>query len=135
MPATSIPTARKPHTCGNYPCRSTIAPGELYIKHKAFPGEPGNEEGTRPWVIKQCLRCADSGGPWVREHYGVPAQVGMLVTVDGESGNIIGFDSGLRILLDTRKITFAHPTWRMVYFTTRGPVKFGMDDQPAVSRP
>lgn len=126
MPATSIPTARKPHRCGNYPCRGGIAPGELYVRHVAFPGDDGNEEGTRPWVIKQCLTCADSGGPWVRMHYGVPAQVGMRVTVDGQHGNLIGFGSGLLVLLDG-KLAPAHPTWRVVYHTTSGPQRFGME--------
>lgn len=135
MPTTSIPTARKPHQCGNYPpCRGTITPGDLYIKHKAFPSEPGNEDGTRPVELKQCLRCADSGGPWVRQHYGVPAQVGMRVAVDGEPGNIVGFGDGLRVLFDTGQVAPAHPTWRVTYFTTKGPVQFGMDE-PVGRRP
>lgn len=133
MPATSLPTARKSHTCGDYPCRNTISPGELYIKHKVFPGEECNEEGTKPLEIKQCLRCADSGGHWVRQHYGVPARVGMRVTVDGDHGNIVGFGSGLLVLLDG-KLVPAHPTWRVVYHTTAGPQRFGLDE-PAVSRP
>lgn len=37
---------------------ATIAPGHRYLRHVAFPGDDGHEEGTRPWALNECVACA-----------------------------------------------------------------------------
>lgn len=57
-------TARKPHLCTDCSWTpslrgvATIAPGHRYLRHVAFPGDEGHEEGTRPWALLQCVACA-----------------------------------------------------------------------------
>ena len=54
---------------------------------------------------------------YIRDHYGVPAEAGMRVTVDGDPGVITGFDqASLLVLLDgAASPVKAHPTWRVEY--------------------
>ena len=54
---------------------------------------------------------------YIRAVYGVPAQIGGRVTIDGKRGMIAGADGGhLRVLLDADASTvYAHPTWNVVY--------------------
>lgn len=54
---------------------------------------------------------------YIRAFYGVPARVGVHVTIDGKRGMIAGADGGhLRVLLDADASTvYAHPTWNVVY--------------------
>lgn len=61
----------------------------------------------------------ESGLAYIRAFYGVPAQVGGRVTIDGKRGMIAGADGGhLRVLLDVDASTvYAHPTWNVVYHT------------------
>lgn len=55
---TSTRTTRKTRRCSN--CRSTIQPGERYLRHCAAPnGELGN---TRWWHLDECASCAESAG-------------------------------------------------------------------------
>lgn len=126
MPSVKIRTARKPRTCTYYPCTREIAAGDVYVRHVAFPGDEGHEHGTRPWVISECRPCADRPGQWLRERYGVPARVGMRVEVDGASGRIYGFGSGLMVAFDDGGVAPVHPTWRVVYHTSGGPKAYGM---------
>lgn len=56
---------------------------------------------------------------YVREHYGVPAEIGRRVTVDGKPG-IIAEDRGnyIGVNFDSAKpgrIDNAHPTWKVEY--------------------
>jgi len=56
---------------------------------------------------------------YVREHYGVPASIGMRVTVNGKPG-IIAEDMGhhIGVNFDSDKpghISPAHPTWKVEY--------------------
>jgi hypothetical protein len=62
MPTESIRTARKDRPCGTYPCPRYIKAGQRYRRHVAFPGDDGHEEGARPWVIDECVACAESRG-------------------------------------------------------------------------
>jgi hypothetical protein len=62
MPASTVRTARRERPCGSYPCYRTIKPGDRYRRHVAFPGDEGNEQGTRPWVIEECESCAAAYG-------------------------------------------------------------------------
>ena len=71
-------------------------------------------------LLKQKLDMpsADENGlAYIRAFYGVPARVGMHVTIDGKRGMIAGADGGhLRVLLDADASTvYAHPTWNVVY--------------------
>lgn len=57
---------------------------------------------------------------YAREHYGVPAEIGRRVTVNGEPG-IIAEDRGHHIGVNFDKdkpgiIMPAHPTWKVEYF-------------------
>ncbi|GAA2062113.1 hypothetical protein GCM10009839_86520 [Catenulispora yoronensis] len=54
---------------------------------------------------------------YIRDHYGVPARVGVRVTVDGAPGVITGFDqASLLVHLDgDAHPVKAHPTWRVEY--------------------
>ncbi|MBP2331266.1 hypothetical protein JOF56_011651 [Kibdelosporangium banguiense] len=49
-------TARKAFTCQGYRCRLTVAVGEAYARHVAFPGSEVND-GPAPLVLKICERC------------------------------------------------------------------------------
>lgn len=113
----SLRRARKAHPCGNYPCTLQIEPGELYVRHVAFPGEDGHEDGTRPWSIRECVSCADRGGEWVRSHYGVPAHLGGRVVFDGQPGVIVSLHGGsVHVRLDaSKRVVPVHPLWRMEY--------------------
>jgi len=71
-------------------------------------------------LLKQRLDVpsADENGlAYIRAFYGVPAQIGGRVTIDGKRGMIAGADGGhLRVLLDQDASTvYAHPTWNVVY--------------------
>jgi hypothetical protein len=123
--------ARKSHPCGECLCRRTIEPGELYVRHVAFPGDDGHEEGTRPWVIRECFACANERGDWVRQYYKVPARVGMSTHVDGSPCRIVGFTDGITVLRDDGTVTYDHPTWRVVYHTPDGDMEFGMENDNA----
>lgn len=60
--------------------------------------------------------------------YNVPACRGMRVEVDGLKGRILSSDgSGLHILFDSGRKGWAHPTWRVTYFTDECSMKFGYD--------
>lgn len=58
-------------------------------------------------------------GAYVRHFYGVPAEKGMRVVVDGKPGVIAGFvDAYLLVLLDGHtEPGRCHPTWRVQYET------------------
>lgn len=64
MSTTLARTARVPHLCDScYWSPSlrgvpTIGPGHRYLRHVAFPGDDGHEEGTRPWALVECVACA-----------------------------------------------------------------------------
>lgn len=115
----SLHRARTSRTCGNYPCKLSIEPGELYVRHVAFPCDDGHEDGARPWVIEDCFACADRMGEWVRSHYGVPAHLGGRVVFDGQPGTIVSLHGGnVHVRLDaTGKVVPVHPVWRMAYET------------------
>lgn len=56
---------------------------------------------------------------YVREHYGVPAEIGRRVTIDGRPG-VITADRGhyIGVTFDDQKpnmIMNAHPTWKIEY--------------------
>lgn len=57
---------------------------------------------------------------YIRSYYGVPAEVGTRVIVDGEPGVITGFhDARLMVQLDGQPFPVtAHPTWRVTYLPT-----------------
>lgn len=59
MSTTTAHTARKARRCGSYRCLHTIEPGEPYLRHVAFPGDDGYEEGTRPRVMEECRHCIE----------------------------------------------------------------------------
>lgn len=105
MPSVSEHIARKAQDCTSYPCSKEILPGQRYRRHVAFPGDDGHEEGTRPWVIRECDACIRQRdrvrGEWVRRQYGVPAHIDARITFQGRSGRIFDFaGSGLLIWLD-----------------------------------
>jgi len=53
---------------------------------------------------------------WIRGQYGVPAEMGGRVIVDGMPGLIIGTSGPhLAIALDSGGVVPAHPTWHMTY--------------------
>jgi hypothetical protein len=70
--AVRVVRARKNHRCPNY-CDNgkpgTIQPGQLYLRHVAFPGDSdiGNEGF---WVLPECRPCAEERG---RGHLFQPA--------------------------------------------------------------
>lgn len=70
---------------------------------------------------------------YVRKHYGVPAEYGRRVTVDGEPGIIIK-DCGAQIGVnfDARKsnsVACCHPTWRVEYGGIEQPRKITRSQQ------
>lgn len=67
MARTTEHTARRRRQCGSYPCSRSIEPGQQYLRHVAFPGDEGHEEGTRPWVIEECAACAAARGEPIAE--------------------------------------------------------------------
>lgn len=74
------------------------------------------EEGTRPWVLLECAPCVDRHGDWIREHYGVPARLGVQVVFDGQPGVIVALHSGsVYVRLDNGRTVPVHPKWRMEY--------------------
>lgn len=113
----SLHRARKQHECESYRCEQSIEPGDLYVRHVAFPGDEGHEEGDRPWVMRECTVCADRQGAWVRSHYGVAAHLAARVVFDGQPGVIVGLHSGqVHVRLDATKLVVpVHPLWRMEY--------------------
>lgn len=53
---------------------------------------------------------------YIREHYGVPAEVGCRVVVDAHVGVIVGADQAhLLVELTDGRTVSAHPTWRVQY--------------------
>lgn len=56
---------------------------------------------------------------YVRDYYGVPAEIGRRVTVDGEPGVIASdFGAHIGVQFDSQKpsaILPCHPTWRVEY--------------------
>lgn len=64
---------------------------------------------------------------YVRQHYGVPAQVGRRVIVDGQPG-VIAQDRGhhIGVNFDAAKpgvIESCHPTWRVEYLRETATVR------------
>ncbi len=59
MSTISVHTARKARRCGSYRCPHTIEPGETYLRHVAFPGDDGYEQGDRPRVMEECRHCIE----------------------------------------------------------------------------
>lgn len=57
------------------------------------------------------------GRRYIKEAYGVNAEVGQRVIVDGKPGRIIGFDGAyLRVRFDGETVAVnCHPTWRVTY--------------------
>lgn len=117
MPTITVRTARRSRPCGAYPCSRIIAPGQWYVRHVAFPGDDGHEEGTRPRVLSECWHCVDRRGDYVRHQYRVAAHTNGRVTVDGKPGEIVGFTGAyLLVLFDgVKHPSPAHPTWRVRY--------------------
>ncbi|MER7331615.1 MULTISPECIES: hypothetical protein [unclassified Micromonospora] len=119
MPSTTLRTARADRPCAfaRHYEDHTINAGDLYVRSVAFPGDEGHEDGTRPWAMHVCVKCADAQVEWVRHQYQVPATIGCRVTADGKRGRIAGGDgSSLLIVIDgKRRATPWHPTWRMQY--------------------
>ena len=57
-------------------------------------------------------------GQYIREYYGVPAEVGRRITFEGRPGVITSF-GGARILAQVQghdQPVPLHPTWEIVYF-------------------
>ncbi|MFI7608514.1 hypothetical protein ACIBTV_25640 [Micromonospora sp. NPDC049366] len=79
--------------CGGYRCDRKIEAGQLYVRHVAFPGDEGWEEGTVPWVIQQCIGCLTDDLAWIRSYYKVPVTVGMPF-IDGTRSGIVGGAAG-----------------------------------------
>jgi hypothetical protein len=53
---------------------------------------------------------------YIREYYGVPAEVGCRVVVDSHVGVIVGAsDARLLVELADGRTIIAHPTWRVWY--------------------
>lgn len=113
----SLHRARKQHPCESYRCPRMIEPGDLYVRHVAFPGDEGHEEGTRPLVMREAAVCVDEAGSWIRDRYGVPALVGGKVVFDGKPGVIVSLHGGsIHVRLDvTKQVVPVHPMWRMEY--------------------
>ncbi len=116
MSTVSVRTARKERPCGNYPCANSIERGDVYVRHVAFPGDDGHEEGTRPWVIDECSACVDTGLSYVADRYDVPARLGARITFEGEPAVILGRSgAGLLVRLGDDRVVPIHPTWRVEY--------------------
>lgn len=64
---------------------------------------------------------------YIRDHYGVPAEVGRIVVMDGERGIITGARNGhVLVNFDKDKPGFSipcHPTWEMEYLEIGVPRK------------
>jgi hypothetical protein len=59
----------------------------------------------------------------VRDAYGVPAQRGMHVKVNGKVGAIARLDAQyiyVRFASGPRQVVPCHPTWRVTYFSNEG---------------
>lgn len=56
-------TARKRHRCdeASWTGLHFIEPGHRYLRHVAFPGDDVNGS-DRPWVLRQCIACAENRG-------------------------------------------------------------------------
>lgn len=52
-------TARKAFPCGE--CRATVAVGDQYARHAAFPGDDANG-GDRPLTLRLCRSCQTQYG-------------------------------------------------------------------------
>lgn len=70
---------------------------------------------------------------YVRKHYGVPAEYGRRVIVDGEPGIIIK-DCGAQIgvnfdSLKPSHVSYCHPTWRVEYGELAKPRKITRSQQ------
>ncbi len=118
---TTLHRARTAHPCDSYPCDRAIEAGDVYVRHVAFPGEEGHEEGTGPWVIRECEPCVEKYSQWVRDHYGVPAHLGVKVVFDSKPGVIVGLHGGqVHVRLDLGRTVPVHPTWRMEYAEMAG---------------
>jgi hypothetical protein len=113
----SLHRARKQRPCESYRCPVLIEPGDLYVRHVAFPGQEGHEEGVRPLVMREAASCVNEAGSWIRDRYGVAAFVGGRVVFDGQPGVIVDLRGGtVRVRLDaTRQVVPVHPMWRMEY--------------------
>lgn len=108
--------ARTAKPCGSYRCKNTIMPGDLYVRHVAFPSEECREEATTPLVTAECAPCVDGHGDWIRSRYGVPARLGVKVVFDGRSGVIVALYGGsVHVRLDGGETVPVHPMWRMEY--------------------
>lgn len=57
------------------------------------------------------------GKRYIRKYYGVDAEIGQRVIVNGRTGIIVGFDGAhLRVLFDgATYAVICHPRWRVVY--------------------
>lgn len=123
MSTTSERIARKPRPCGAYHCGRTIEPGQRYLRHVAFPGDDGYEEGTRPWVIDECQYCSDTLTDghlsYIASVYKVPAARGGRVIFNGKPGVITGAANGYLLVRfdDKKRAAPCHPTWRMEYLS------------------
>lgn len=109
--------ARKQYPCESYRCDAVIEPGDLYVRHVAFPGDEGHEDGVRPLVMRESAACVNKAGRWVRDRYGVAALVGGRVVFDGQPGVIVDLRGGqVHVRLDaTKRVVPVHPMWRMEY--------------------
>jgi hypothetical protein len=57
----------------------------------------------------------------IAQNYGVPAELGRRVTVNGRTGVIVGHDQSGLIVSDSEDHQFiAHPTWRVTYEEAEG---------------
>jgi hypothetical protein len=67
-------------------------------------------------------RAAILMGNYVKDNYGVPAEVGVRVTCNGKPGTITGFvGQYLAVKIDGEpRATPWHPTWRVTYHTPDG---------------
>lgn len=113
----SLHRARKQYQCESYRCDVLIEPGDLYVRHVAFPGDEGHEEGTKPLVMRESAACVNEAGAWIRDRYGVAAFVGGRVLFDGAPGVIVDLRGGtVKVRLDaTKQVVPVHPVWRLEY--------------------
>lgn len=115
MPSVVERIARKAYDCRGGYCRHGIEPGQRYRRHVAFPGDEGHEEGTQPWVIRECDACIRERdqvqGDWIRRRYPVPAHIDGRITFQGKPGRIFDFTGGgLTIWIDGARFPIpVHP--------------------------
>jgi hypothetical protein len=68
------------------------------------------------------LRAVDEPGEqalaYIREYYGVPAEIGRVVTVNGDHGVIVGGQDAHLLVDFGDGVIPCHPTWRVDYGTT-----------------